>query len=259
MVRFAAVLAVWLFALAPSLTAAADSPSLNNAINVAGSQRMLTQRMLKAYSAIGIDVNAETAALELREAVARFDRQLGALSAGFAGSAAEPTLHQVKALWLPYKALLEQPVSRANATQLLRDNDALLRACHKVVLVLEDMSGTAYGQLVNVAGRQRMLSQRMAKFYLLRAWGFDNAEVRYEIDQARNEFRGALGRLLSAPENTSIIAATLVEAEQQWNLFEHSLKRDGENLVPLIVANTSERLLEKMNEITGLYEQLSGR
>jgi nitrate/nitrite-specific signal transduction histidine kinase len=234
-----------------------QEPGLSAAINIAGSQRMLTQRMMKAYSAIGIDVDSDNAQQQLNDAVLRFELQLERLSRAYEASLAGPALEEVRNLWPGHKTTLLAPISKSNAQHLLHSNEKLLIASHNVVLALEDMSETRIGQLVNIAGRQRMLGQRLAMFYMLRNWDIENARIRSESEQARNEFRGALERLISAPENTPAIRAALADAERQWTLFEHSLKRDGAEMVPLIVASTSESLLQKMDEITLLYEQLS--
>lgn len=248
-----------LFSLCLALPVQAEIDSLASAINKAGRQRMLTQRMVKAYCMLGIDVKTEVARQQLHDTIRQFESQLAELKAFAPNAKVGDALDKVEQLWLPFKTTLTAPVSRANAERLMADNDALLAAAHRVVLILQDLSDTAVGRLVNVSGRQRMLSQRLGKFYMLRAWGFDNSEVRFEMDQARSEFKGALAQLMEAPENSAGIRSALEEAGRQWSLFEHALDRNNKELVPLIVAMTSEQLLVKMNEITAMYEGLSAR
>lgn len=247
-----------LFILTMSSVSYAEITTLSSAINKAGRQRMLTQRMVKAYSMVGIGVQAETAQQQLDGAIKLFDTQLAELKAFAPSKKIRTSLAKVDALWKPFKVTLRKPNSRTNVEVLLLTNDDLLRAAHKVVLQLQDESGTSFGKLVNISGRQRMLSQRMAKFYMLRAWGFKSAEILSEGERAKNEFKGALAELISAPENTPALSKELQEAEKQWNLLEHGLERD-KKLIPLIVAMTSEKVLRKMNEITGMYEGLSDR
>jgi hypothetical protein len=242
-----------------ALPATAEITSISSAINKAGRQRMLTQRMVKSYSMIGIDVQRETAEEQLKKSIDLFELQLSELNAYVHTETISASLDDVETLWKPFKKVLQAPVSRGNAQILLDTNDALLRATNKVVLKLQDVSENSFGRLVNISGRQRMLSQRLAKFYMLRAWQFDNAEIRSEMEQARNEFKGALAELIAAKENSRGIKDELNEASKQWELFNHGLGRDGDNLVPLIAAMTSEKLLAKMNEITGMYEMLSNK
>jgi uncharacterized protein YPO0396 len=240
-----------------ALPANAEIDSISAAINKAGRQRMLTQRMVKSYCMIGIDVQREEAEEQLRKSIDLFELQLRELTAYSQTEEIIAALDRVETLWKPFKAILQAPVSRSNAGLLLESNDELLRATNKVVLKLQDISGNAFGRLVNVSGRQRMLSQRLAKFYMLRAWQFDNAEIRSEMEQARNEFKGALAELSAAKENSPEVKTKLTDASKQWALLNHGLGLDGEKLVPLIAAMTSEKLLVQMNEITGLYEALA--
>ncbi len=248
---------VLLFAV--NSAAMAEITTLASAINKAGRQRMLTQRMVKAYCMIGLDVQLEQSWQQLSDAIALFELQLRELRQFAPNEKIKRGLIRVEELWVPFKKTLREPNSRANAAKLLETNDELLAAAHKVVLMLQDESGTSFGRLVNISGRQRMLSQRLAKFYMLRAWGFDGAQIREESERAKNEFKGALQELISAPENNMMIKAALKDAKKQWDLYEHGLERNSEELVPLIVAFTSEKVLVRMNEITGMYESLSAR
>lgn len=257
MKRISGILLTVLLLLSFPITALAEITSLSSAINKAGRQRMLTQRMVKSYVMIGIDVQSEIAKQQLADAITLFDRQLKDLKAYPPAEQVLPRLAKVEVLWIPFKKVLQAPVSRENAELLLETNDELLRAANKVVLQLQDISGNNYGRLVNVSGRQRMLTQRLAKFYMLRAWQFDNSEVRSEMEQAKNEFHGALGELINAHENSIDIQDELKKASMEWDLFNHGLERNKENLVPLIVALSSEKLLVTMNRITSMYEALS--
>lgn len=240
-----------------TLPVAAEITSISSAINKAGRQRMLTQRMVKSYSMIGISVQYVAANEQLSKAIDLFELQLSELKAYPPAKPVLGSLNKVEALWLPFKKILKQPVNRENAKILLETNDELLRAANKVVMELQDVSGSAFGRLVNISGRQRMLSQRLAKFYMLRVWKFENAEIHSQIEQARNEFKGALAELMAAEENSPEVNAKLQDASKQWALFNHGLGLDSDKLVPLIAAMTSEKLLIQMDEITGMYEALA--
>jgi hypothetical protein len=111
---------------------------------------------------------------------------------------------------------------------------------------------------INKAGRQRMLSQRMAAFYLASILPIDAPGARAEIAKARTEFIAGLDFLRNAPEATPRIRDELQLAEQQWVLFDHALQRPAgaATRAPADVFVASENLLQVMDKITGLYSGL---
>ena len=81
----------------------------------------------------------------------------------------------------------------------------MLGLAHQGTQLLEKQATTSAGRLVNISGRQRMLSQRMAKFYQAIAWGVGNDKSAAELDKARKEFAAAHQELASAPSNTCLL------------------------------------------------------
>lgn len=184
-----------------------------------------------------------------------FESQLAELKAFTRGAQINESLAAVEALWGPYKAIVTRPYAREDATRLLTMNEDLLQATHKVVLQLQDLSGKPVGRLVNISGRQRMLSQRLAKFYMLRELGFRQSLVLDGVDQVKNEFVGAHAELRDAPQNTPEIKKLLYNVSMQWELLDYSIRNDKAQLGEF-VALTTEKIVRAMDEVTGMYERL---
>lgn len=244
-----------LYALAFSLLfpAIASAASLPAMIDQAGLQRMLTQRIVKAYAQILIDVDSAEAQIQLERAVALFEKRLIKLAQQAPNDKARAALSNVKVLWNNFKPIASGPVSQEGMQQLLRVDDEILAATHEVVLRLQEHSGTAPARLVNTAGRQRMLSQRIAKLYMLISSGMQDARLSEQLQSARFEFEGAQAHLKTAPENTPEIQQSLAEVDRQWIIFRASFELSEGKYIPLLVALAAEKIYRQMDQVTAMY------
>jgi Type IV pili methyl-accepting chemotaxis transducer N-term len=241
--------------------ARAQVVNLNDAINKAGRQRMLSQRLGKAWLALLQGVETANAQAVLDRSLALFDRQLVELK-GFAPTPEiQATYSKLEIVWSEYKtALTGISPKRANAATLLQLDSRVLSLAHQGTVQYEAVLDKPVGKLVNVAGRQRMLTQRMAKFYLAAMLPVDSGDAATEIAKARSEFLAAMTLLRSAPEATARIKDELVLADAQWLFFDAALQKLKQGAQPRPMADVfvaSENLLSVMDRVTGLYSALT--
>jgi len=241
-----------------ALPAMAQVADINDAINKAGRQRMLSQRISKAYLALVHKVEPASAQQIMDRSIALFDRQLVELKAFAPTPAVRETYAKLEAGWTDFKALLVGSApSKEQAPKVIQADAAILAMANQGTQQYEQHSGKSVGRLVNIAGRQRMLSQRMAKFYLANALRPDSQSVA-EIAKARDEFMAALEVLRTAPEATARIKDEIALADGQWVFFDQGLQRSDagrgqtvRQMADVFVA--SENLLSAMDRVTGLY------
>jgi nitrate/nitrite-specific signal transduction histidine kinase len=240
----------------------AQVASINDAINKAGRQRMLSQRLAKAYLQIGQGIDVERSRRVLDASLALFDRQLVELKAFPPAREIRNVLLDQEKAWAGYKELLvgANP-SAEGARKVLAASEEVLVLAHDATVRLEKISASVTGRLVNIAGRQRMLSQRMAKFYQAIGWHVAPPIGPAELETARKEFVTALAELAASPRNTQDIKQDLELVQVQWTFFDSALKNAPsaatKTQVATHVATTSERILEVMDRVTGLYDKLA--
>jgi hypothetical protein len=249
--------------LAPGAFAAEEARSTGTlgvgaAINKAGRQRMLSQRMAKAFAMQVLAVLPEKANKVLEQSRRLFEAQLLELALLQPTEAIRANLADLERQWLVYREALSRPRTVEQLAPVLVESEKTLRLAHALTGLYEKQAASHAGHLVNLAGRQRMLSQRMAKCFLFGQSGAASAALKSEQESARRDFVAALAELNGAAENNAEIRIELALANTQWLFFEQALSGQESNRTIALrnVATTSERILEVMDGLTARYEQL---
>ena len=225
------------------------------ALNLAGQQRMLSQRLAKTYLMIGSGVRAEVANEQFDQSLAKFESNYQALNDYAPNDAIRQELARAGDLWQTYRQLLLNSPSREGAPHVLAVSDQLLAQCEKVVQLIQQHTGSTSALLVNRSGRQRMLSQRIAKLYLAQSWHLPVAGLDQQFQQAVEEFDKALGELQNAELNTPTIKQALQKADAQWSFSRAGFRLSGDaRYVPTLITTTTETLLRQMQDLTSAYE-----
>lgn len=232
-------------------------PAMATAINRMGRFRALSQRIAKAYCQLHLAVETKVAeqVLDTARKLARAgfeDLAKSPLAADMAGS-----LTEVRKLYDDLESKLVMPPTRESVAAVAAQADRLLVAANTATVALERQAKISTGSLVNTAGSQRYLSQRLAKSYFLSAAGLSDKAMRDQMAADKVEFVKNMSALAGAPVNTAAIRNELQMGEQQWVFFNASLEREPDPRGLRAVATSSENLLEVMNNLTVQYETVS--
>ena len=235
-----------------ALPATAQALPLSQAINRSGKMRALSQRLSKAYVQGALSVLPDRA-----RDIQTTTRQL--LNSSLAELGAAPLAGEqrrlLQALDKDCQGLLEVCAApRKDALEVARSADVVLEAADRLTKAFETQAQQGSARIVNLAGRQRMLSQRAARAYFLAAAGHDTPAVRAQLAGARTEFGQALATLQSAPIGTPTIRNELELAKAQWLFYEGALSKAPSPDALQTVATTSERVFEVMDNLTSLYD-----
>ena len=251
------------FVHAEALPAAAAKMDTASAVSMAGRQRMLSQRIVKAYLMLGQGIATDEARTILQGSIKQFESQLAVLKAFQPTPGVRRAIVNLEDAWTKFKALLTAAPGKAGAVALYDANETLQQAAHSVTLAYEEVAASPLDHLVSIAGRQRMLSQRMAKFYFYRTWELYDAPADMELHLSRAHFTAVLIQLESAPLASAQTRAGVARIRREWEPYQQVLfasrepakmRRDAAQ-----VAELSERMLAVTEELVAqLVAQAQG-
>lgn len=225
------------------------------AVNMSGLQRMLSQRIAKSYLMIGQRVHLKEAQQQRDTSIALFEKNLITLKEYSPTPEIGTNLSKVEAIWLGYKKRVLQTPNRDEALTVIRQSDEVLKLSEVVVKQIQDYSNVSAARLVNISGRQRMLSQRIGKLYLTKSWGLTYDGLDQDLTTAIDNYDNALQELSNSQINTPEIKDALAQVKRIWTFSKAGFALSGESLyVPTTIANTTESLLKHMQTITKQYE-----
>ena len=229
------------------------------AVNRAGQLRMLSQRLVKLHALRCAGIDADTAANALTSA----SRQVTDNLAQLGRTLSRPTFGDLLDAALQAWATLRAELERAPDVARLGDVDAaaerLLDSAEQLTHALEVASPLATLGIVNRAGRQRMLSQRLAKQALLAVLGEGALARQAAADAVRTieSFEATLRHLQEAPLGSAEVRTGLEFAAGEWRRMLAGVRDAAGDEGRRALAAASEALLARFELLTAEYARIA--
>ena len=253
---------------------------LKKTINLSGKERMLTQNMTKLALQSGLNIQRDKSRKELKEVADLYGKTLNGFKSGDSDLGLKPATNKkvkeqiavVEKAWNPFYKAVNKIVDGKDKDgkaleYIVVNNEELLKLSNDLVEAYES-SNTSINYLekarlhvVNVAGRQRMLTQKMTKEKLLILDGKNSYAPK--LINTVNLFDSSLTALINGDKSQNItkpsnekIVKQLKVVSKLWAklkpIYENK-NNSAEELATIITKN--ERLLKEMNTMVKMAEQ----
>lgn len=234
---------------------------LNNAIDLAEQQTILTQKITKTYILEGLTENSKYEK-ERKIDVGIFEQNMDELKLFAPMEEITKALDVVDNLWTNYRNEVMNPSTKAGAKELLYANSELLMASSNVITLLEmyakmyKKSVTSYDYVmvdwIKQIGHQEMLTERILMYSYALSWGLKKDAIPKELDRAGQEYLenfNALSLAIPIPN----IQERGERLAKKWNVVKtylSDLERYQEELNEWSVDLSSE-----LGDLTKLYRE----
>lgn len=229
-------------------------------VNRSGQLRMLSQRLVKLVLLQLAGVQPAQAQECLKASMLRVDANLAALGKSLSQPTFGDLLGQVTHTWTRLKFALQAEPRAADMGPINELAELLLQEAERMTSSLESAGAAPPLHVLNLAGRQRMLCQRFAKYALLAVVGDKTLLPQHEagMAEAKAAFEEALRYLneiplISKDIRSALDAAAICWAQMLAGVADTRQKAGPQGLEGL--ATASEDLLDIFEQLSAHYER----
>ncbi|MCP4341596.1 MAG: hypothetical protein GY799_22635 [Desulfobulbaceae bacterium] len=281
-----------LFLAVPLISLAADptAAEYGTVLNLSGKQRMLTQKMSKEMMLIALDIDKVKNLKNLAATSSLFDKTLKGLRDGnvklhLPSTTSKRIIKQLDKIntkhWQKFNKIIQavlvsKNVSKSQVAAIAKANLPLLKEMNKCVKLYEKDASKAglksdpgLAVTINLSGKQRMLTQKMSKEYLLIAFGHAVENNKLNLLETSTLFNRTLKGLIDGDDTLDLPGTKSKAIKKQLSVVEGLWK----NFAPIIneacdpkttsiakdkivkLAGDNLPLLKEMNKAVGMYEK----
>ena len=258
------------FLLISTIALSANTPTKEQGktvINLAGKQRMLTQKMSKEALLIIKGIEIEKNRVYLQETITTFDKRLHALKEGNRALNIPKTedkeilnlLTKEIKLWSLFKKFLNEIIIGKVDKKILKAvemaNMPLLQIMNKIVHLYEKKYSTTLSanlaKTINLAGRERMLIQKMTKELLLIANNIKSDVYIESLHRDGKLFHAKLDDLLKdkATIEEQKLTTRVADIQKLWSKYHEIIANTELSKEGIKKFNKDEKdIVEKMSK-----------
>ena len=234
----------------------APSSAAMHLIDIAGKQRMLSQRMAKDYMYGGNKIATSKADKQLKSSIGEFSNSHKNLLNSINDEEIRNLLEFVNMSMEEFKEITNKQFDQDNAQLALDLSESILEGSQYVVDSIKKSTNHKESDIIEKSGKQRMLAQRIAKYYIAYQSGIKDKNTVSQMKEAVVLFTNNHKDLMSNKNNTTTINQKLNKINKLWKIvykFYLNIEKGG---LPFIVYTTTDDITKKMDEITKLYVEL---
>ncbi len=234
-------------------------------IEMASKQRMLSQAIAKDYFYIGKKIGTSKAKKQMVKSLKEFADTQQKLSLSIKDEEIKNLLAFVEMSNEDLVKTLKNKFNLDDAQLVLDFSETLLEGNQYIIESIKEsidkkeQISKEKSILIERATNQRVLAQRIAKYYISYQSGIKDKNTIHQMQTAVKEFDKIHKMLMSNEINTDVINKKLHQIDRLWRIVYKFYLNIEKGRLPYIVFVTTNDITKKMNDVTQMYLDLDKR
>jgi hypothetical protein len=220
-------------------------------INIIGQQRMLSQKITKAYLYAGHKVSVDKANRQLRVALNNFYKTYSTINTSTKSVKVKRVMSFIKKSSDKFKSLSKKKMTTENTKLILALSEEVLAKSKNIASLLKNsLQQEAYDSVTH-STQQQMLAEKIAKYYIVNQSKVKDSGIEKQMRNSILLFSKNHKILMKNKRNTKVIKKRLRKVDQLWKLLIDGLYKKDK--LSYIVFSLTDDINKEMGEITKLY------
>ena len=232
-------------------------------IEMASKQRMLSQTIAKDYFYIGKNIGISKAKRQMAKSLKEFADTQQKLSSSIEDEEIKNLLAFVEMSNEDFMKTLKNKFNLDDAQLVLDFSETLLEGNQYIIESIKEsidkkeQVSKEKSILIERATNQRVLAQRIAKYYISYQSGIKDKNTIHQMQTAVKEFNKVHKMLISNKINTDLINKKLHQIDRLWRIVYKFYLNIEKGRLPYIVFVTTNDITKKMSDVTQMYLDLN--
>ncbi|MCP4438666.1 MAG: hypothetical protein GY810_06950 [Aureispira sp.] len=247
--------------------------SISKLLNMSSHLHMLTQRIAKDYAAITYGYKAGKYRVDLSYSINLFEEQLQSLEVSAQTEDIKRSAGVVKIMWKNYRTMAKENPEDNYVGRMIEQSHIILAACDRLVKQIKEHAETIpeyqslfekdgqkvakeenIAQLIDLAGSQRMHTQKLGLYFMLSALGKDSNVSGGRLKESLSGFSTAFETMKTSKLNSPSLIKELHSMHSEWKLIENRCENIKKGDISELL-ETIDTLLEKTEDVTKAYQE----
>lgn len=237
-----------------STLASARTISDLDAVHKAAVQRTLVMRIAKDHLQMAANVDYQAARSDLEANVEEFDYLLSQLEHNSPNSTINQRVLELKQDWMEFRVGANLAPDADSALSLIGKADDLLL---KSDLLMRDWQARLphhYGDRIDLAQQQSMLSERINVLYLAQYIGVDADWVQDEMNYTVAAYEQGMEAIRLASQDAVVDPLIVAQLSSNWEYAKLGLEQFSQGkYVPVVMSVTLGSMLKQTNTLAAAY------